>query len=201
MKVISITGTSGSGKTTISEILNKNDKIKVINADKIAKNLTNKESKYLLEIKEEFKDSDIILDDGNLNRSKLANLIYNSKENLKKLNEITFRNLIPEIIYEIENVTERIQIVVIDAPLLLEAKLDKYCDYTIAVLAPEVLKIRRICKRDNISEEVAKSRLSIQQTDEFYEKNSDYIIINDENTGIDILKNKIFEIINKNIVE
>ena len=61
MKVIGITGSSGSGKTTISEILGKRKDAKVINADKMAKELTNSETEYFLEIKEAFQKDNIVL--------------------------------------------------------------------------------------------------------------------------------------------
>ena len=52
--------------------------------------------------------------------------------------------------------------------IYFESELDKCCDYVIALIADEELKIRRICKRDNIDEQTAKSRLNIQNEDEFF---------------------------------
>lgn len=143
-----------------------------------------------------FQEDEILLDDGNLNRAKLAKLIYENEEHLKKLNQLTFEYLIPQIVNEIKNVTNDIKIVIIDAPLLFEAGLDKYCDYIITLLVPDLLKIKRICKRDHISENVAKDRLKIQNNNDFYVKKSDYVIINDENTTMEELEQKINEIIN-----
>ena len=196
MKIIGITGPSGSGKTTISQILNKRQDTKIIDADQKAKEMTNFETDYFLEIKKAFEEDEIILDNGKLNRAKLAKLIYKNEENLKKLNAITFRYLIPKIVDEIKNVTNEIKIVIIDAPLLFESGLDKYCDCTVTLCVPDQLKINRICKRDNISENIAKDRLNIQKNNEFYAQKSDYVIVNDENTTIEDLEQKINEIIN-----
>ncbi len=191
MKVIGITGSSGSGKTTISEILGKRKDAKVINADKMAKELTNSETEYFLEIKEAFQKDNIVLENGELNRAKLADLIYHDKASLEKLNQITFKHLLPKIAQEIQNVDETIKLIVIDAPLLFEAKLDKFCDTTIAIETTQDVKIKRICERDKISEKVAKDRLKIQKSNKFYTQNADYVIQNGENTSLETLHQKV----------
>jgi len=194
MKVIGITGTSGSGKTTIAEILNKRLDVKVINADELAKSLTLGQTEYFEEIKEKFELYDILFDNGELNRKKLTNLIYGDAEKLKILNQITFKHLIPKMLDEIKNVDKSANFVVIDAPLLFEAKLDQYCDFIIAVIAPEELKINRICLRDNITEDIAKDRLRIQKSNEFYCKNANFVIENDVKKSEMDLEKKITEI-------
>ena len=195
MKIIGITGSSGSGKTTISEILDKRQDTKVINADKIAKSLTNVETEYFAEIKSTFQKQNILLEDGSLNRAKLADLIYHDKESLEKLNQITFKHLLPKIADEMQNVETNIKFIVIDAPLLFEAGLDKFCDVTVAVQTSEDTKIKRICARDHISEEMAKDRLKIQKANEFYYGKVDYVIVNDEETSLEELERKVEEII------
>lgn len=198
MKVIGITGASGSGKTTISQIMSKIDGIKVLDADKMAKKLTSSESEYFSDVKNAFFDDEIILPDGNLNRPKLAKIIYNDDEKLQKLNNITFKHLVPKILKEINVAKESgMKIVVIDAPLLFESEIDKYCDYIITLEVSDNLKIKRMCERDNISEETAQNRLNIQNDNEFYIKRADYTIKNDENTTIDDLKNEIQNIIDE----
>lgn len=198
MKVIGITGASGSGKTTISQIISKIDGIKVLDADKMAKKLTTGESEYFVDVKMAFGDDDIILPNGNLNRAKLAQIIYNSDEKLQKLNKITFKHLVPKILNEIAEARKcNVKIIAIDAPLLFEAEIDKYCDYIITLEVSDKLKIKRMCERDNISEEIAQSRLSIQNDNDFYIKKSDYTIKNDENTTIEDLKNEMQNIINE----
>lgn len=195
MKVIGITGSSGSGKTTISEILDKRQDTKIINADKIAKTLTNAETEYFAEIKRAFQKENILLEDGSLNRAKLADLIYHDKTSLEKLNQITFKHLLPKIADEMKQVEANIKFIVIDAPLLFEAGLDKFCDVTVAVQTSEDTKIKRICARDHISQEMAKDRLKIQKTNEFYYGKVDYVITNDEETTLEELEGKVTEIL------
>lgn len=195
MKVIGITGSSGSGKTTISEILGKRQDTKVINADKMAKELTNLKTEYFSEIIAAFQNYNIVLENGNLNRAKLADLIYHDKASLEKLNQITFKHLLPKIEQEIQNLDETIKLIVIDAPLLFEAKLDKFCDATIAVETTQDVKIKRICERDKIPEKVAKDRLRIQKSNEFYTQNANYVIENSENTTFETLQQEVNKIL------
>lgn len=191
MKIIGITGASGSGKTTICQILNKRRDIKIIDTDKMAKEMTKAETEYFSEVKKTFEKDNILLEDGSLNRPRLAQLIYRDENKLKALNRITFRHLIPQIVREIKNVSKDIKIVVIDAPLLFEAGLDKYCDCTVALQVPETLKISRICKRDQISKNRAKERLKIQKKNDFYAQKADYVMVNDENTTLEDLEERI----------
>ena len=83
--VIGITGSSGAGKSTVCEILQRKYKAKLISADKIAKNLSQKETAYLTEIVKNF-GQEILLENGELNRRKLADIIYNSEEKREILN-------------------------------------------------------------------------------------------------------------------
>ena len=196
MKIIGITGSSGTGKTTLSNILSSRNDIKIIDADKVAKQLSQIGNDYLLAIRYTI-GNDVFFEDGNLNRKALAEKIYSSSEALAKLNILTFDHVVKEILREIENTkNENIKFIIIDAPLLLESELDKKCDYTISLIAKKELKIKRICQRDNISEEMAQKRLNIQQEDEFYIKNSDFVIINNEDCDLKLEIEKIFEKIN-----
>lgn len=185
MKLIGITGTSGAGKSTICKILkDKYDNVEIIDADKIAKECSRKGTVYLKSIAEYFGE-DILNKNGELNRKKLANIIYENEEQREKLNSLTF-------IYVIDAIKEKIsklhkKIVIIDAPLLFESKLDQICDFTIGVIAVKDLKVKRIMDRDNISQANALSRLNAQISDEFLIKNADFIVNNNEN---DILKLK-----------
>ena len=195
MKIIGITGSSGSGKTTLSKILNERDDVKVIDADKIVKEMSVPGTEYLNAIKEQF-GKELFFEDGNLNRKALASKIYSESSAREELNKLTFRYVVDEMLYRIKQITlneTNIEFVVIDAPLLLEAGLDDVCDYVVALVADFDLKVKRICKRDNIDEETAKSRLNIQNEDSFYIKKADFVIHNSENSDLKIEIEKIFE--------
>ena len=90
MNIIGITGSSGAGKSTVCDILQEEYQVKVINADKIAKELSKRGTSYLDEIIEKF-GKDIVDENGELKRKKLAEIIYNNFEKRKLLNLCTFK--------------------------------------------------------------------------------------------------------------
>ncbi|MEE1531002.1 MAG: dephospho-CoA kinase [Clostridia bacterium] len=176
--ILGITGSSGAGKSTVCEILERKYSSQTINADKIAKQLSKQGTSYLQEIVQNFGD-DILLEDGELNRRKLANIIYSNPEKRDELNNITFKYIKNEIKEQIAKSNNNI--IAIDAPLLLEANLQEICDKTIAVISEDRnLQIKRIIKRDNIDKEHAIARLNAQHPNEFYIQNCDNTLINDE---------------------
>ena len=176
MKIIGITGTSGAGKTTICKILEEQYAAYIIDADKVAKKLTKKGTMYLNSIVEYF-GIDILDNTGELKRKELASIIYEDEEKRKALNNLTFTYVVKEIKENINKLRDK-ELIVIDAPLLYESNLDKVCDIVIGVVAKEEDKTNRICKRDNISEEMAKKRLAIQLNDDYIKERADYVITN-----------------------
>ena len=143
--ILGITGSSGAGKSTVCEILERKYSSQTINADKIAKQLSKQGTNYLQEIIQNFGD-DILLEDGELNRRKLANIIYSNPEKRDELNNITFKYIKNEIKEQIAKSNNNI--IAIDAPLLLEANLQEICDKTIAVISEDRnLQIKRIIKQ------------------------------------------------------
>ena len=190
--IIGITGSSGSGKSTICKMLAKDYNVKVINADKIAKKLSQKGSSYIIDIIKTF-GKDIVDEDGELKRKKLAEIIYSNSQKREALNKCTFKYIKAEINKQIKKVKDNTTIL-IDAPLLFEAELDKICDKVIGVISDKELQVERIVARDNISYEQAEKRLTAQKSNEFYIKKCDMIIKNDN--YIDIEKS-IEQIANK----
>ena len=190
--IIGITGTSGSGKTTVSNILANKYNAFVIDADKVAKELNEPGSEYMNEIEKEL-GKKFILPDGNLNRKELANEIYNNISSKNKLDKITFKFVINRVLEIIKTQTDE-EYIVVDIPLLFESGFENFCDYTISLISDFDTKVKRICSRDNLDEETAKKRLKIQQEDSYYVEKSDYVI---RNTNDCNLEEEIERIIDK----
>lgn len=177
MKIIGITGSSGSGKSTATKILSEELNAKTINADEVVKQMQEKSSKYYEKIIELF-GTNIMQKDGTLNRKKLAEIIFKDTTKKEKLDELTYKYVVKEIKKQVESAKE--EYVIIDAPLLIESKLNEICNIVIAVMSNKEEQIKRICKRDNIEENKAKMRLEAQKDNEFYKTHADYIV---ENNG------------------
>lgn len=175
MKIIGITGSSGSGKSTVTQILSEQLKAKTINADEVVKQMQEKDSEYYKKIVELF-GINIVQADRFLNRKKIAEIIFQDKEKKEKLDELTFKYVVEEIRQQVEKAKE--EYIIIDAPLLIESRLNEICNIVIAVISEKQEQIKRICKRDNIEESIAKLRLEAQKDNEFYKTNADYIVAN-----------------------
>lgn len=173
--VIGVTGNSGSGKSEISKILSNKINAKIIDADKVVKELYTPGREYYNKILELFGNK-ILEKNNKLNRNKIAEIIYNNESEREKLNNLTYKYVVDEIKKRVKK--EKNINIIIDAPLLFESKLDEICDITVAVLAEKSLKINRICTRDNIEQKIAISRLAIQKEDSYYQKKADYIVTN-----------------------
>lgn len=175
VKVIGLTGQSGAGKTSVSEIF-RSLGFSVINCDAVSRRVADF-PEFLAEIKEVFPDC---VDESGLLRQKLGAIVFNDAEKLRRYGGIIFPYITAEIfrlIRELRDLGEKI--VILDAPTLFESGLADICSAVISVVAPFDLKLKRILERDGVPVEFAKSRLSSQFSEDFFAARSDYLIKND----------------------
>ena len=187
--IIGLTGGSGTGKSTVTEIFLNSGYI-VIDPDKIYADVIAPKSECIGEIENAF-GSEYILPDGNLDRGKMSALVFSNSEKLDILNKITHKYVIGRMNDIINGAGEKD--VVIDAPLLFSAGLYKMCDKIVCVVSSEKNRIERIISRDGISEKSALARIKAQMTNEEYIEKSDYVIENNE--GLDELQKKTLDVI------
>ena len=174
--IIGVTGSSGAGKSTLCQFLEDKYNVTIINADKIARKLTKKGTNYVIDIIKIF-GTDIVNEEGELKRKKLAEIIYTDSKKREQLNNCTFKYITKEIQKKLNKINNN-TVAIIDAPLLFESELNKICDKVIGVISKREIQIDRIVARDNIDYEQAEKRLAAQQTNEFYIQHCDDIIEN-----------------------
>ena len=192
--VIGLTGQSGAGKTTVCKVFEESG-FAIINADKIARQIMEKDSPCLKETAECF-GSDIINEDGTLNRQKLADIVFSDEEKLKQLNAISYPYITFEILQKIKYYTAKGEkYVLLDAPTLFESRADDFCDLIISVTATERIRAMRIAERDGLTPEQIKERFSSQHTEKFFINHSDFIIKN--NKSVENLIEKAREVAQK----
>lgn len=188
--IIGLTGGTGTGKTSISEIFS-NKGFKVINYDLISRQIYQKDSDCYREVVKTFGTS-ILDSDKEISRPKLGAIVFSDRESLDILNKIVYKYILSLTAKEIEN--SRGKMLLLDAPTLFEAGLNKKCDLIVGVVAKKELRKERICKRDGIDAQTAENRINSQKSDEFYKENCDFII--DNSYTKEELKEKTLSVIN-----
>ncbi|MBQ7152352.1 MAG: dephospho-CoA kinase [Clostridia bacterium] len=199
MTIIGLTGPTGAGKGLAGSFFEKAG-IPVIDTDAVYHDLLVPPSVCLDEIVGTFGPA-FLNGDGSLNRPLLASYVFDKdapdrKDRQKTLNEIAHRHIlarVKEMILDAEH--DHIKGICIDAPLLFESGFDKICDHVVAVLAPQKTRLERIIRRDGIDHEKAKERMEAQQEDGYYEKRSDFVIVNDKDPGK--VEDEVFKILRK----
>lgn len=176
MRLIGLCGRSGSGKGVFASVAEKNG-VFVIDCDAVYKELVSKPTELLSELEKEFGTE--IIKNGALDRRVLAPIVFNDKEKLSKLNQISHKYIRTEIESILSSLPEE-SVVLLDAPTLFESGIDEMCDLIIGVVASDEICVSRIVNRDNITEEEAKLRLANQYPLEFIIDNCDCIIYNDQ---------------------
>jgi len=177
MLKIGLTGSIGSGKTTVSKVFEVLG-VPVFYADDAAKKAMVTDPMLIEGIKAEFGDASYF-DDGALNRKHIANIVFNDNERLSKLNALvhpaTFRAFDDWV-----KMFDDVPYVLKEAALLFESDSYKMCDYSIAITAPLETRIKRVMQRDNLTRAEIESREAKQFTEEKKAALADYIILNDD---------------------
>ena len=172
---IGLTGGIGSGKTIVAKIFELFD-IPVYYADEASKRLYHTDKELMMNIKKHFGE-DVYTND-QLNRSKLAELVFNSPEKLDLLNNLVH----PPTIRDAEQWMTRqtTPYIIKEAALIFESGSAAGLDYVIGVKAPQSLRIKRVMDRDGFSREDILSRMDKQINEEMKMRLCDFVINNDE---------------------
>jgi dephospho-CoA kinase len=167
---IGLTGGIASGKSLVSSYFEEQD-IVILDADKIYKNLLKTNKILYNEIKKTFQLEDFTL-------KQLGEIVFNDQKKLKTLNRIAHPYVIRVFTEQLKKLAKTEEFVVLDIPLLFEAKMEDFCDVIICVYVDEIIQIERLIKRNNLSEEEALKRINSQMPLSEKCKISDYVIDN-----------------------
>ena len=176
MKIIGLTGGTGTGKTTAMNVLKRFGAM-CIDADQVYHEMLRTSQPMIDEIEATFPG---VMKDGELDRKALGEIVFNDKSKLSALNLITHKYICDEIrkmISEAER--EGVKVVAIDAVEIIESGLSEICDKMIAVTAPIKERIVRIMSREGISMGYAAMRIAAQKPDTYYAERCDIVLHND----------------------
>ena len=168
-RVFALIGGIASGKTAVSDILSELGAY-IIDADVISRSVTATGSEGAAKLMEAFPDC---VTDGAPDRKLIRKKVFGDNEALEKLNGITHPLIIKEIHRQIG---EASGVVVVVMPVPVERR--RY-DLVLNVYAPLQVRIDRLVRRDNISEELARNMIAAQMSDEDAAHNADFTFVND----------------------
>lgn len=186
---IGLTGGIGSGKTFVAKIFGRFS-LPVFNADVEAKKCMVENKSLKQEIRNVFGSKIYI--DGLLQTKMLANIVFNDSEKLEKLNRLVH----PVVRQSFEDwcSKQKSRIIIKEAAILFESDSHLYLDKVICVSAPEEIRIKRVVRRDKISEENVISIIQNQMPQVEKQKASDFVIVND---GVQLIIPQIISVINQ----
>lgn len=190
MRVIGLTGNSGSGKGAVSEIMAELGAL-ILDCDKIAHRNMEQGGAAYNEIAEAFPFA--VSADGSIDRKKLGERVFSDAESLRLLNSITHKYIYEYIKKTLEEYSG--DYAVIDAPLLIEAGMECICDEVWLVHADDKTRLERVIRRDGITAEEALMRFKNQTSYEELKKHADFLIENSED--LEGLKKQVYERVGK----
>lgn len=188
---IALVGNIASGKSTVEKFLTEKYGFSVLDTDKACHFLLEKLSAKIIQ---EFKNYEILDENGRLSREKLGKVVFYNEDLKTKLENILYPNLRVEINrYFEEHKSEEIVFVAI--PLLFEAKMENLFDKIMFVYCNDEIRLERLIKRNNYTREYAQKRLNSQLSQEEKVEKSDIIIQN--NSDKIALEQEIDKALNK----
>lgn len=190
MKIIGLTGPSGTGKSTVAKCACSLG-YSVIDCDKVAASVTD-DAELLNRLEAAFGG---VVKNGSLDRKALAHKAFAAIEQTEKLNRIMLPIIVNAIKKQINELNKAgVTHLLLDAPTLYESGLDADCDTIIAVLADKEHRAERISERDRLTKEQLEKRLNAAKPDTFYLQKAEHIIYN--NGDLSELESSAIKLIN-----
>ncbi len=178
MFIIGLTGGIASGKSTVAKLLEEKGAY-LLDADQLAREAVEPGRPAWQKIVDWLGES-VLLPDRNLDRARLAEIVFNDRSKLEQLNRIVHPFVGSRFLELAEEIKAKDPgaVVVYDIPLLIEAGMQKMVDLVLLVYVPRETQVLRLQQRDGIERSAAESRLKAQMPLEEKKKQADVIIDN-----------------------
>jgi len=191
MKVIGLTGGIGSGKSTVSQFLAELGAV-ILDADEVGHKAFKPNTEIWREVVAAF-GRQILTPSGDIDRKKLGKIVFGNPEFLSQLNQIMHPRMYDIVKAQIEGYRQqRVDVVVLEAPLLLEAGWTSLVDEVWVTVASEPTVLKRLEERAGLSKQESLARIHSQLSPEERIKHADVVINNDG--SLDELKMKVKEL-------
>ena len=172
---VGITGGIGSGKSTVARIFEVLG-IPVYYADAAARRLMNEDDEIRQNLIKHFGPDSY--KDGKLNRSYVSSIVFNNKEKLELLNQLTHPATIRDAHEWMQK--QKAPYTLKEAALIFESGSAEHLDFVIGIYTPTPLRIQRIMQRDGVTREEVLQRMNRQINEEIKMRLCDAVIVNDE---------------------
>lgn len=191
MKVIGLTGGIGSGKSTVSGFLAELGAV-IIDADRVGHKALKSDKDIRYAVEAAF-GREIMTAGGEIDRKKLGNIVFGDLNCLSRLNQIMHHRMYGMVKAELEEYRRRgVEVVVLEAPLLIEAGWTSLADEVWVTVASETTVLKRLKEKLGLSERESLARIRCQLPSEERLKHADMVI--DTDCGLDELKAKVGEL-------
>ena len=190
--VVGLTGGIGSGKSAVTALFEKHD-IDIIDADEVARDVVAIGSEGLAQISAYF-GSDILLENGALNRTALRERVFNNEKEKVWLNGLLHPLIRARMLDLIKESLS--PYCILSVPLLVENKLTSMCQCVVVVDCPEQMQLQRAIQRDGNNEQTIKNIMASQASREERLATADYVLDNSTTIGnlasqINVLHDKL----------
>ena len=175
MILVGLTGGIGSGKSTVSGLLQARGAV-IIDADAIVREVQQPGSPVLAELAQKF-GSDVLAEDGSLDRQAVANIVFTDPDALKSLNAIVHPAVGREMNQRMIAQRASNNVVILDIPLLTENPREGL-QGRIVVDIPVELQVQRLTSFRGFDEADARARISRQATRQERLDKADFVVDN-----------------------
>jgi len=191
MKVIGLTGGIGSGKSTVSQFLAELGAV-IIDADRVGHEAFKPDTELWREVVAAF-GRQVLTPSGDIDRKKLGKIVFGNAELLARLNQIMHPRMYDMVKVQLEEYRRwGVEVVVLEAPLLLEAGWTSLVDEVWVAIAAESTVLKRLQERVGLSKEESLARIRSQLSSEERIKRADVVINTD--CSLDEVKARVREL-------
>jgi len=191
MKVIGLTGGIGSGKSTVSQFLAELGAV-ILDADRVGHEALKPDTEVWRKVVAAF-GRQILTPGGDIDRAKLGEIVFGNPESLSRLNQIMHPPMYDMVKAQLEGYRRQgVDVVVLEAPLLIEAGWTSLVDEVWVTVASEATVLRRLKERIGLSESESLARIRSQLSSAERVKHADVVI--DTDCSLDELKARVGEL-------
>ncbi|KAJ6825467.1 dephospho-CoA kinase [Iris pallida] len=177
MRIVELTGGIASGKSTISDLF-RSSGVPIVDADIVARDVVRKGTGGWKRVVKAF-GNEILLENGEIDRARLGQIIFSDPSKRQLLNRLLAPYISLGIFWGVVKLwLKGCEVIVLDIPLLFEAKMERWTKPIIVVWVDPETQIQRLTTRDGCSEEQARNRINAQNALDWKKTKADIVIDN-----------------------